>query len=617
MISEESPTYIVAEIGINHNGDEDIAALLVEKAAEAGADAVKFQKRHLPELYVEDLIEHPEKYEQHYQYLIPLLKRVELSDKALLRMKDLAHGLGMDFLCTPFDKTSADFLASLDIDAFKIASADLTNIVLLEHVVRFGKPLIISTGMSKWNEIEEAVSILKKSSAKFALLHCRSVYPVRPSDIQLSMLDKLKRFHVPVGYSGHELGTAVAVAAAAMGASIIEKHFTLDRKQQGPDHKVSLEPHEFSQMVRDIKIVDEAIGNVKNRLLRGEVLNRELLGKSIVASCDIEQGAIITREKLEIKGPGKGLSPIHINKLVGRKSVRHLRKGDFFFEHDIKPGLTENPVFSFSSKWGLIARFSDFERMLQFGPKVIEFHLAEKDLGIPFRPMSAVDCMLVVHAPEYMCENILDLCSQDDELRRLSVEVAIKTIELADRLAPFFKDTPKIIVHPGAMSLKEDKETSKLEFYLSQSIDAIREKTYKKDVELLLENLPPYPWYFGGQWHSNYFMDAEQIVSFCKKFQLKICFDLSHCALYCNAKSKDLINQIKILMPFISHLHLADGYGIDGEGVQFGEGDIDFPSILPLFKDFDGTWVPEVWRGHLNNGEGFLQALRFLSDYMT
>ncbi len=614
---EDYPTYIIAEIGINHNGSEETAAELIKAAAEAGVNAVKFQKRHLPSLYQQDVLEHPERYEQYFQYMIPLLKQVELPNQAFEHLRKQARDMGLHFICTPFDRHSADFLKDLDIDAFKIASADLTNIPLLEHVSSFGKPMIVSTGMSAWPEIEQAVSLLKEVDADFALLHCRSVYPVWPREVNLRMINRLRSFGVPAGYSGHELGITVSLVAASMGACIIEKHITLDRNQEGPDHKASLEPYEFKRLVRDIRIADQAAGREKRYMLRGEVINRELFGKSLVAARDIEKGTEINKDMVAVKGPGKGISPLHLSELLGKKATRPIKEGDFFTEQDIGKETQRDFRSTFRGKWGLIARFSDFEQMLQYKPRVIEFHLAEKDFRLPFNPVEPYPQELVIHAPEYMGERLLDLCSLDEDIRARSVELAVRTIRLARRIGPFFRGRPKIIVHPGAMSMNQKLDAERLRDNLARSLAEIRKQTLNHaDMELLFENLPPYPWYFGGQWKGNCFMDADEIADFCARHSMKICYDLSHSALYCNAKGKDLAEQISTLLPHTSHLHLADGYGLDGEGVQFGEGDIDLENILPLFREFKGTWVPEIWRGHLNNGEGFIKALAYLARFM-
>lgn len=610
-IGGDHPTYVIAEIGINHNGDPGTARQLINMAAEAKVDAVKFQKRHLPSLYGEDVLERTERYEQNFQYMIPILKQVELSEDDMASLKVHAEKRGLEFICTPFDRVSADFLDSLGVNAFKIASADLNNPEILAHVAAKGKPLLVSTGMSYWEEIEAAVALLKRCGASFALLHCRSVYPVWPREVNLRMINQLQQFGVPVGYSGHDIGITIPLVAASMGAALIEKHITLDKTMPGPDHKISLEGFELKRLVRDVRVADQAMGRQKRFLLRGEILNRELFGKSLASAVDIPSGTIITRDMVRIQGPGKGLSPHRLDDLVGRSLQRNLAKGDFFLDHDLNGGPPAGFSSSFRSRWGLISRFSDMNEMLAHNPKVIEFHLAERD----FRLVPALERShaqeLVVHAPEYIGERLLDLCSGDEVLREASLAMVRKTIDLTRRLAPHFTGRPKVIVHPGAMSLNLKLDREPLRFNLFRSVGEIE----TDGVELLLENLPPYPWYFGGQWKGNYFMDADEIRTFCEETGVGLCFDLSHAALYCNAKEKDLADFIQTVRQRIHHIHFADGYGLDGEGVQLGEGEIDLDRILPLFSEYRGTWVPEIWRGHLNRGEGFQEALAFLARH--
>ncbi|MBE0585226.1 MAG: N-acetylneuraminate synthase family protein, partial [Desulfofustis sp.] len=231
-IGPNQPTYVIAEIGINHNGDEQAAIKLIDAAIDAGADAVKFQKRDLPSIYPQELLDHPERFEQGFQYMIPILKEVELSKDAFTRIKAYCDRRNITFICTPFDPVSADFLSSINTKAFKIASADLTNTALLEQVAAFKKPMIVSTGMSTWAEIDQAVKKLNKTETLFALLHCRSVYPVWPREVNLRMINRLKQYNVPVGYSGHEIGITIALVAASMGAEIIEKHITLNKRDK-------------------------------------------------------------------------------------------------------------------------------------------------------------------------------------------------------------------------------------------------------------------------------------------------------------------------------------------------------------------------------------------------
>ncbi len=613
LIGQDNPTYVIAEAGINHNGSLIFAKKLVDAAVEANADAVKFQIRDLPSLYPKDMLENPARYEQNFQYMLPLLQRVELSKNEYIKLKKYADSKEIDFICTPFDLPSAEFIYNTGIHAFKISSADLTNYPLLDFVASKDLPIIISTGMSYKDEIKKTVQFLKKQKAEFAILHCRSAYPVWPRDVNLKMINWLKQFDRPVGYSGHEMGIIIPLVASSMGASIIEKHITMDKTLDGPDHKISLEPYEFKRLVRDIRIGDQAMGQEQRFLLRGEVMNRELFGKSLAASKDIPNGTIITDEMIKITSPGKGISTSKRPELTGKKLGRDVQKDDFFYDEDLLDIKEEPDInsISFQSKWGLIARFSDFKTILSYDPDVIEIHLAEKDFESEFIPETTYGQELIIHVPEYIQENLMDLCSGSEKIRTKSVALVNQTIDLAKKLAPHFKGVPKIIAHPGAMSMKEKLDKTSLKNALLCSLSEID----TQGIELLLENLPPYPWYFGGEWKGNYFMNANEIASFCDETRLNIVFDISHAVLYCNAKNIKLHEYIKTIRPFIRHMHLADGYGLDGEGVQIGEGDIDFDNIMPLFSDYTGSWVPEIWRGHLNNGKGFIKALCLLAKY--
>ncbi|HEX7975491.1 MAG TPA: N-acetylneuraminate synthase family protein [Anaerolineales bacterium] len=260
LVGDGQPTYIIAEIGVNHNGILDLALELIDVAVRAGADAVKFQKRNLDKLYPKKYLDNANAGEKTLRYMLPILQQVELPDEAYYRIVDYCRAKGITFLCSAWDTESADFLDVLGMPAYKMASADLTNLPLLDHIVKKGKPLILSTGMSRMEEVETTVDFLKDRRAEFALLHCNSTYPASFEDINLRFMEQLRRFSVPVGYSGHERGIAVSTVASAMGASIIERHVTLDRTMEGPDHAASLEPQGFQKMVRDIHQVTMALG---------------------------------------------------------------------------------------------------------------------------------------------------------------------------------------------------------------------------------------------------------------------------------------------------------------------------------------------------------------------
>src|SRR3989344_8361935 len=282
-IGPGEPVFVIAEAGINHNGSEQRAYELIDAAAAAGADAVKFQKRNLAEVYQKKILDNPNSAEQKYQYLIPLLKECQLDDEVYPKLEAYAQEKGIMFLVNPWDKGSLkDIETLLHVPLYKVGSPDFTNNELLEAIAAVGKPLIASTGMAQEAEIEAGVNFIKSLGVPFALLHCNSTYPAPFDEINLKYMDVLKKYGVPVGYSGHERGIAVSIGAVARGASVIERHITTDRNLEGPDHKASLLPDEFKAMVSGIREVERAVGEGVKRLSRGEIMNRELLGKSVV-----------------------------------------------------------------------------------------------------------------------------------------------------------------------------------------------------------------------------------------------------------------------------------------------------------------------------------------------
>jgi N-acetylneuraminate synthase len=611
LIGDGHPAYIIAEIGVNHNGILQLAFELIDAAVDAGADAVKFQKRDLDSLYSKKYLENANAGEKTLRYLLPILQRVELADEDYVRILAYCQQRGITFLCSAFDIKSADFLAKLDVPAYKVASADLTNLPLLDHLVKIGKPMILSTGMSRMDEVEFTVNFLKERNAEFALLHCNSTYPAAFEDINLNFMHRLKVFDVPVGYSGHERGIAVSTVAAALGASIIERHITLDRTMDGPDHAASLEPHGFRKMVRDIRQVALALGSGDEKFFsRGEILNREVLGKSLVATRRIEAGETITPEMVAVKGPALGISPQNYTRLVGRQAIRTIEEDEPFLERDLGHEIYLDASHTLPMEWGFTVRFRDYEELLPYQPRLLEFHFTDQDLDEDY-PGDDLPIQLVVHAPEFWERSLVDLCALDERHRQGSIELIQKTVNLTRKMAAHFRGTPKVIIHPGAMSLDTPITRKDLLYRnLRRSMEALD----SEGVEILLENLPPHPWYFGGQWLTNAFMDAYEIRDFIADLGLRMCYDTSHHKLYCNWAHVDFYEQVQVLLPLIGHLHLSDGAGLDGEGLQIGEGTIDWVHFFKVIHTYHGTMIPEIWRGHQRGGEGYLIAMQRLSE---
>lgn len=321
-------TLIIAEAGVNHNGDISTAKELIRVAANSGADFVKFQSFKADEVVQKSATKaryqviDSSDFESQYE----LLKRLELDDSKLSELIKLSNSLGIGFMSTAFDINTANNLLSIGQNIFKIPSGEITNLPFLRHIGSFEKKVILSTGMSNMNEVKTALEVLEVAGtprSKVTVLHCTSAYPTPMSDVNLLAMKQIKEtLCVEVGYSDHTLGIEVAVAAVALGATIIEKHFTLDRNQTGPDHKASLEPKNLRSMVVKIRNIEKALGNGIKRPMPSEVENIEIVRRSIVAKSKINQGEIFTEHNLTAKRPATGISPMHWDRIIGSRARR-------------------------------------------------------------------------------------------------------------------------------------------------------------------------------------------------------------------------------------------------------------------------------------------------------
>ena len=331
--------FIIAEAGVNHNGDIHIAKKLVDAACGAGVDAIKFQTFKAENLVTKNAPK--AKYQNKTtgngnQY--EMLKELELSYEDHVVLKNYCNEKGIMFISTPFDFESVDLLEKLDIPLYKISSGDLTNIPLLKYIAKLNKHMIISTGMANLGEVEDAIEAIKETgNNEICLLHCTSNYPTNYEDVNLNAMITLKNaFKLSVGYSDHTIGIEVPVAAVAMGAKIIEKHFTLDKLMEGPDHKASLNLEELKQMVTSIRNIESAFGNGIKRCNGSEVNTREIARKSIVASVNIKKGETISFSNIAFKRPGNGISPKLINDIIGKKAVKDIDVDSFITFSNIK-----------------------------------------------------------------------------------------------------------------------------------------------------------------------------------------------------------------------------------------------------------------------------------------
>ncbi len=611
------PVLTIAEIGINHNGSVDLAKHLVDLATDAGADMVKFQLRDMDALYRgegassagEDLGP---------QYTMDLLSRFSLPADKLFEVFDHCKERDIDVLCTPWDKPSVRALADYGTPGLKIASADMTNHDLLSYACDCRLPLIISTGMSTEDEIAASVGLVRSTGTPFALLHCQSTYPAPFKDVNLRYLDRLAEIgQCPVGYSGHERGYHVPIAAVARGASIIEKHFTINRGMEGNDHKVSLLPDEFARMVQRIREVEEALGSDKPRVVStGEMMNRVNLAKSIVAARPIKVGDLITAESVAIKSPGRGLQPNHLHELIGRTSRRVVDEGDFFYATDLSDTVAEGRDYTFHRPWGLPVRFHDYEKLLdQSTPDFLEFHFSYKDLEIPVAEVfdRKLPVSFTTHSPDlFQGDFLLNLASTDDEHWTRSIAELQRVVDITREMKQYFtldKD-PVIIASLGGFTKDAFVAPDDLPAMYARVAEGLK-RVDDSGVRLTFQTLPPFPWYMGGQLFCNLFVRAEDTAGFAEQYGRRLTLDISHSKLSANFAKRPFSEYVELMAPYADHLHIVDSRGVDGEGVQIGDGEIDWPELAAQLDRLcpDASFIPEIWQGHVNNGEGFWTAL--------
>ena len=332
-INDDSPCYVIAEIGHNHQGDVAKAKELFRQAKECGASAVKLQKRDNRTLFTREAFDKPYENENSFGPTYGLHREfLEFGMAEYRELQDYAGEVEIDFFATAFDIPSADFLADLEVPAFKLASADLTNLPLLTHVARFGKPMLVSTGGGSMADVERAYRAIMSINPQLCLLQCTASYPAEFADLDLQVINTYRaRFpDAVVGWSGHDSGIAMAPVAYVLGARVIEKHFTLNRAMKGTDHAFSLEPVGLRKMVRDLARTQEALGDGVKKRHMSETAGMAKMAKSLVAARDLASGHIVTRDDVAIKSPGGGMPPYELERLLGCRLKSSLRADDGF-----------------------------------------------------------------------------------------------------------------------------------------------------------------------------------------------------------------------------------------------------------------------------------------------
>lgn len=615
---ETNHVYIIAEIGINHNGYLKTALQLIDSAYDAGVDAVKFQKRNINNIYNKKTIDDPNSAEWNIEYLIKELKVNELTEEDYDIISDKCKCLNLDLIITPFDIESVDFILKYNVVAFKNASCNMTNYDLIDYMGKKNLPLLISTGMWTDKEIKDSIKYFKEKNIDYTLLLANSTYPCPYEDININYITTLKKYSNIVGYSGHERGNFIPIAAVSLGARIIEKHITLDRRQKGLDHKASMEPHEWKEMVYNIRLLEKALGN-KKIVNQAEQLAKQSFCLSPYANRNINKGEIFSNKMFTLFAPGKGLLQHELYNYIGKEIIYDIKKNECisksFFEKSV--AIKDWKIAKYKKKWGVKCRFHDFIDYSILSSPVVEFHCSQKDIYDPVTGIFSDKSQLIVHAPEIVDKMLIDICSENREQVNKSLDILQHSINKTILLSKNFKGKPKLVIHFGGMCLQESNDPINIrQKCLKNAVMNFKKLNFDKNlIDVLPENLPPKPWYLGGEWNQYGFMTGDDIIKFCDEFGLKMTYDICHAKLYCNCCNKNIVNYTKKIKPYISHVHISDTRGINGEGVQIHEGDTNFKEIFDEMKDIDFSWVTEIWSGHINNGKGCYDSMKLLEKY--
>ena len=369
--------------------------------------------------------------------------------------------------------------------------------------------------------------------------------------------------------------------------------------------------------------MEAALGNVEERdISQGEMMNRENLAKSLIAAVDIEAGTTVTADMIDVKCPGQGLQPNRKSDLLGQCLRAPKKAGDFFFPSDLGVGRVETRNFSFPIRWGVPVRYHDLEKMISLtNLELVEIHLSYKDLEIDLADYfhRHLDLGLIVHTPELFAgDHTLDLCSTDEAYRQQSLNEMQRVIDITRQLSEFFASSSPIcmVTNVGGFSHDHHLDASGRSVLYERLEDSLS-KLDLSGVELIPQTMPPFPWHFGGQQFHNLFVSPLEIVDFCNRNNMRTCLDVSHSKLACNHHGWSFAEFVGLVAPHTAHLHLADAAGVDGEGLQIDEGEIDWVLLADQILRYmpNATFIPEIWQGHKNDGEGARRSLVRLEQH--
>ena len=607
MKNSDNKLKIIAEIGINHNGDVTQALALINAAADSGVWGIKFQYRNLDNAYVSGAKEIGD------EMLSKEIKRNYLPPSSIIELVKKTHELGVNAGISFFDETDIkDFSDSIGVfDFFKSPSVELCNIELINKMLSFDKPVFISLGCHKEEEIEQAFSSF--DSDNWIAMHCVSNYPVSLVNAKLGYLQHMaKKWDRPFGYSSHEENWEVNLIAMSMGASVIERHITFDKLAAGLDHTTSSTPDEFSRMALFADNLPLLLaGNGARIPNQGEMLNLQNLGRSYYAQKNIFAGEKVTSDKLIFRSPRVGLGKTEMNYFIGNKAVHDLSAGDVISHSVFVRGeiLKEESIeFAREHKVAIPVRSHDFASMEQkFPVGAFEFHLSYGEvLSKLDAGQYSADNLYSIHLPDYInATQLMDPFSPEEKQAQASLNILQRTIDFADALQ---QRTGREVPVVGSFSVVHENLK---EFYEQHA--AMLANFREQGVSVLPQWLPPIAWYFGGSVKLEA-INQQRDVDYILQHKLPICMDVCHLCMGDSVFDFNAVNMVDSLLSLIQHVHIADAEGIDGEGLHFGEGDPKNMAAIAAVMKINCMKVIEVWQGHLDDGAGFVKALNKLPE---
>ena len=617
ILSDNTNPLLIAEIGVNHDGSMKRAKELILAAKKSGAHFVKFQYRRLDKTYIKS-----DSLEVSTEATFDHLKKVNFGIKNLKKLFDYARSLKIDPICTPFDVYALKEIEALKPRVIKIASADLLNFNLIKNAVKFNVPIILSTGLHYEREIITAVNFIRNLTDNFCILHCISTYPAPLENLNLSYIQRLKKkTGCLVGYSSHDNDITPSIISAILGASLIEKHITWNKDAVGPDHNASIEPEKFLELSNYLNNLKYIVGsnNEEKILSQGEQINRTNLCKSIYAKSSLKKGKTIFERDLIIRSPSVGLRPNEINKIIGLKTLDSINKNSpILYSHFYKEKANLLYLNNMDNL-GLPVRFRDYLEVNDiFKPSFVEFHLTYSDINNYNKIkdiLNLEDKSIKVHSPEMFSENfIIDLASIDVEIRNKSLNELKYVIEVGNDL--FIRSSKKKVPH-FVINVGGHSDHNFFKYDLKQKLlDNLFESINSLDfgeLKPVVQSMPPYPWHLGGRRYHNLFVDFDDFSALYKNLKIKICLDTSHSYLACKFLNKNFYMEIEKNKKYIDYIHLSDANSSDGEGLQLGEGEINFKKLKKYIETID--FIPEIWEGHIDNFHGFKIAINEINNF--